>query len=83
VNPLRAGVELSEWRLVGPELATLIVAFRFRLSRARIREFLGKWPGITLSIGMLQQTLAEAGAALAPAEDELVEASAGQWPTTR
>ena len=35
VDPLLRGVELSEWRLVGPGLATVIVAltFRFRLSR--------------------------------------------------
>jgi len=43
VDPLLAGVELSEWRVVGPGLAGLIVALslRFRLSRARIQEFLG------------------------------------------
>ncbi|MCO5760664.1 MAG: IS66 family transposase, partial [Chromatiaceae bacterium] len=35
VDPLLAGIELSEWRLVGPGLAALIVALalRFRLSR--------------------------------------------------
>jgi hypothetical protein len=76
VDPLLRGVELSEWRLVGPGLATLIVAltFRFRLSRARVREFLGAWLGVTLSIGTIHQTIQEAGAAVAPAEDALVEA---------
>jgi hypothetical protein len=36
-------------RLVGPGLATLIVALslRFRLSRARIQEFLDDWLGCT------------------------------------
>jgi hypothetical protein len=39
--------------LVGPGLATLIVALslRFRMSRARIQEFLWTWRGVHLSIG--------------------------------
>jgi hypothetical protein len=77
VDPsLLAGVELSEWRLVGPGLAVLIVALalRFRLSRARIQECLREWLGVELSIGTIHQTIHEAGAAVAPAEDELVEA---------
>jgi transposase len=76
VDPLLAGIELSEWRLVGPGLAVLIVAlaYRFRLSRARIREFLGEWLGLDLSVGTIHRTLHEAGAAVAPVEDELVEA---------
>ena len=74
VDPLLAGIELNEWRLVGPGLAALIVAlaFRFRLSRARIREFLGEWLGLKLSVGTIHRTLHEAGAAVAPAEEELV-----------
>lgn len=45
VDLLLAGIELNEWRLVGPWLAAVIVAlaYRFRLSRARIQEFLAKW----------------------------------------
>jgi transposase len=76
VDPLLVGVELSEWRVVGPGLAGLIVALslRFRLSRARIQEFLGEWLGVELSIGTIHQTLHEAAAALAPAEEELVDA---------
>lgn len=76
VDPLLGGVELSEWRLVGPGLATLIVALalRFRLSRARIREFLAVGLGVRLSVGTIHQTLHEAGAAVAPAEEELVAA---------
>ncbi len=74
VDPLWAGVELSEWRLVGPGLAALLVALalRFRLSRARIQEFLDEWLGLKLSIGTIHQTIHEAGAAVAPAEEELV-----------
>jgi hypothetical protein len=76
VDPLLAGIELNEWRLVGPGLAALIVAlaYRFRLSRARIQEFLGEWLGLDLSIGTIHQTLHEAAAAVAPAEEELVQA---------
>jgi hypothetical protein len=76
VDPLLAGIELSEWRLVGPGLAALIVALalRFRLSRARIREFLGEWLGVDLSIGTIHQTIHEASAAVAPAEEELIQA---------
>ncbi|WP_154724786.1 IS66 family transposase [Candidatus Contendibacter odensensis] len=74
VNPLLAGIELREWRLVGPGLAALIVALslRFRRSRARIQEFLDQW--LKLSLGTIHQTIHEASAAVAPAEDELVEA---------
>ena len=67
---------LSEWRLVGPGLAALIVclAYRMRLSRARIQEFLIDWLGLEISVGTLHATLHESGAAVLPVEDELVEA---------
>ena len=76
VDPLLTGIELSEWRLVGPGLAALIVALalRFRLSRARIQDFLADWLGLELSIGVIHQTIHEASAAVAPAEEELVQA---------
>lgn len=76
VDPLLAGIELNAWRLVGPGLAALSVALalRFRRSRARIQEFLAEWLGLDLSIGTIHQTLHEARAAVAPAEDELVQA---------
>ena len=79
VDPLLAGMELGEWRLVGPGLAVLMVAlvFRFRLSRARIQEFLGEWLGLKLSVGTIHRTLQEAGAAVAPAEEDLVQAVLG------
>ena len=71
-----APVALSEWRLVGPGLATLIVALqvRFRLSRRRMREFLHDWLGLRLSVGTLDRTLREAAAAAAPLEAELIAA---------
>ena len=67
---------LSEWRLVGPGLAALIVclAYRMRLSRARTQEFLSDWLGLEISVGTLHATLHESGAAVLPVEDELVEA---------
>src|SRR5512144_357098 len=76
VDPGLAGIELSEWRLVGPGLAALIVALalRFRLSRARIQEFLGEWLRLDLSLGTIHQTIYEASAAVAPAEAELIQA---------
>ena len=75
-DPTLEPVALSEWRLVGPGLATLIVALhlRFRLSYRRIREFLHDWLGLSLSVGTLDHTLREAAAATAPLEKELIEA---------
>ena len=75
-EPGVSDLELSAWRLVGPGLATLIVALamRFRMSRARIAEFLDAWMGLRLSIGTIHQTLHEAAAVVAPAEAELVAA---------
>lgn len=69
-------VELSQWRLVGPGLATLIVAlfYRTRLSRQHIREFLRDWLGITLAVGTINKVIHEAGRAALAVEDELVDA---------
>jgi len=67
-------VDLGQWRLVGPRLAGMIVllALRMRLSRARIRELLIELFGLNLSIGLIDQTIREAGRASAPLEDSLV-----------
>lgn len=76
VDPTLGNVQLREWRLVGPGLATLIVALnlRFRMSRARTQEFLWTWLGVQLSIGTIHQALHEAAAAVAPAEPERIAA---------
>jgi hypothetical protein len=67
-------VELGEWRLIGPRLAGVIVllALRMRLSRARIRELLQALFGLSLSTGLIDQTIREAGRASEPLEETLV-----------
>jgi hypothetical protein len=45
-----------------------------RLSRARIRELLQDWLGITLSVGVLNTTITESGRAVAPLEEQLLNA---------
>jgi len=67
-------VGLTEWHLVGPTLASLIIclSLRMRLSRPRIREFLQEWLRITLSVGCINQCITEGGRASAPLEDEFV-----------
>jgi len=68
-------VQLSEWHLVGPTLASLIIclALRMRLSRRRIQEFLSDWLSIKLSIGVINQTITEGGRATEPIEEQLIE----------
>jgi len=68
-------ISYSQWRLVGPGLASLIIclAYRMRLSRERIQEFLHDWLGLQLSIGTINNTLHESGAAALPIEAELVK----------
>lgn len=70
-----SGTTLSEWRLVGPWLAALLVclAFRMRLSRPRIQEFLQDWLQLELSVGVINQTIHEAGLAAAPVHEQLIE----------
>jgi transposase len=68
-------VEISEWHLVGPGLMAFIVclALTTRLSRARIRELLSTWLGITLATGTLNQCVHEAAHAVLPAEEQLID----------
>lgn len=75
-DPTLDPVALSEWRVVGAGLATLIVALhlRFRMSYRRMREFLHDWLGLSLSVGTLDRTLREAAAAALPLEQELIAA---------
>ena len=74
-HPLTPNIQLSEWRLVGPGLAALIVclAYRMKLSRVLVQEFMDDWLGLEISVGTINATLHESGAAALPIEDELVE----------
>ena len=68
-------VQLSEWHLVGPTLASLIIclALRMRLSRRRIQEFLSDWLSIELLVGVINKTITEGGRASEPIEKQFIE----------
>lgn len=68
-------VGLTEWHLVGPTLASLIVclSLRMRQSRRSTQEFLRDWFGVGLSTATINQCLHEAGRAVEPLEESLVE----------
>jgi transposase len=93
-DTLWESVELSQWRLVGPRLAALIVYFglRMRLSHERIKELLWELFTLALAKGTIGQTIREAGRAAAPLLDEiaaeiessgLVHADETSWPEGR
>jgi transposase len=67
-------VELGEWRLLGSRLASLLVllTLRYRLSRVKVKELLAELFGLDVSTGLIDQTIREAGRAVAPLEDHLV-----------
>jgi hypothetical protein len=69
-------VEIGGFRLIGPGLASLIVALsmRCRMSRTRIQEFLHDWLALWISVGAIHAVLAETAAIVAPVEEELVQA---------
>jgi transposase len=69
-------VEMGGFRLIGPGLASLIVALsmRYRMSRVRIQEFLHDWLQLWLSVGAIHAVLAETAAIVAPVEEELIQA---------
>lgn len=71
----RWSVELTEWHLVGPMLVSLIVclAKRMRASRPKVQEFLHDWLGLWLGIGTINQCIHEAGRAVEPLEDQMIE----------
>ena len=65
---------ISEWRLVGPRLAAMIVLLskRHRNSRRLISEFLYTFLGIELSVGTIDQTIREISRSVEPLEEELI-----------
>lgn len=69
------GVEMTEWHLIGPMLASLIVclSLRMHMSRTRIREFLNDWLGLRLGKGTISKCIHEAGRAVEPLEEQMVE----------
>ena len=85
-------VELTEWHLVGPRLASFIAALSLRLggSYRRIQEFLHDWFGLSLSTALISQCRQELGRALEPVveealrealnEAELVHVDETGWP---
>jgi len=66
---------MNERGIVGPTLASLIVcmAQRMRLSRRQSQEFLRDWLGVTLSTSTINRCIHEAGRAVEPLEEKLVE----------
>lgn len=67
-------VELSEWRLWGPRLGAVVVLLtvRYRLSRVKVRELLAELFGLEVPAGLADQTIREAGRAVALLESDLV-----------
>jgi hypothetical protein len=67
-------VHITEWHVCGPMLVSLIVCLskRFHLSRRSIQEFLSDWLGIQLSKGVINKNILEAGRAVAPLEEALI-----------
>jgi hypothetical protein len=66
----------SQASLVGPGLTTFIAALsvRYRMSRAKIAEFLSSWLDVRLSIGAIDRCIREAGLACEPIVDGLIDA---------
>jgi hypothetical protein len=70
-------VKLSECHLAGPTLVAFICALtqRMRLSRAKVREFLSDWLGLSLSTALINQCVHEAARAVEPVvEQEILTA---------
>lgn len=65
-------IDLQEWHLIGPQLASFIAALSLRLggSYRRIQEFLRDWFGLSLSTALLSRCRHELGRALAPVVEE-------------
>jgi IS1 family transposase len=68
-------VGLTEWRLIGPSLAAMIVylSMDMYLTRRKIKRFLDDLFGLEISTGTIQNCIVESARALAPVEEQLVE----------
>ncbi len=70
-----AGVGMTEWRLIGPDLAALIVylSMEMRITRRKVQLFLYDVLGLKLSVGTIQNCMIESARALAPVENQVVD----------
>jgi hypothetical protein len=68
-------VGMTEWRLIGPDLAALIVylSMDMRVTRRKVRQFMLDVFGLKLSVGTLQNCIVETARALSPVEEQLIE----------
>ena len=68
-------VGMTEWRLVGADLAALIVylSMDMRVTRRKVKQFLWDVFGLSLSTGTLQNCIVESARALEPVEAQLIE----------
>jgi hypothetical protein len=74
-NSVWEKTQLSEWRWIGPNLASFIAHLKmeFRLPIRKIKDLLHYF-GISLSVGVIAQCYEESGAAVAPLEKEIMDA---------
>ncbi|MBF0235923.1 MAG: IS66 family transposase, partial [Desulfamplus sp.] len=75
VEGRKNNLRLTEYTMVGPMLAALIVALsvRYRMSRVKIQEFLSCWLNIQLSVGTIDKSIRESGLACQPVVEELLK----------
>jgi len=68
-------VGMTEWRLVGADLAAMIVylSMDMYLTRRKIKRFLLDVFGLKLSVGTIQNCIVESARASAPVEEQLVK----------
>ncbi len=70
-----SSLPITQWRLIGPDLAALIVylSLDMRVTRRKVKQFLFDVFGLEISLGTLQNCLIESARALAPVEEQLIE----------
>ncbi|MCP4934108.1 MAG: IS66 family transposase [bacterium] len=68
-------ISLTQWRLIGPGLAALIIylSIEMRLTRRMTVRLVNDFFGISVSVGSIHKCLEESARALSPIEDQLVE----------
>jgi hypothetical protein len=73
-------VALTEWRLIGPSLAALLVWLRVRmhLSARQTQELLLELFAIQLSVGAIHQSFLESARAASPVEEQIFNALTDQ-----